>query len=118
MHDVDAIDLYWRPGCGFCRALEADLANVNLAIRRHNIWEDEAAAAFVRSVANGNEVVPTVAVTFAQADGSLCVSPPTLANPCFATVSVTMVWRTITPWPLIPNTFTFDRATIMRMVNY
>lgn len=61
---------------------------------------------------------PAVAVTFAQANGSLCVSPPTLANPCFATVSVTMVWRTITPWPLIPNTFTFDRATVMRMVNY
>ena len=62
--------------------------------------------------------VPTVVATFAQSNGSACVSPPTLANPCFATVSVTMVWRTITPWPMIPNTFTFDRATIMRMVNY
>ena len=70
MHDVDAIDLYWRPGCGFCRALEADLANVKLAIRRHNIWEDEAAAAFVRSVANGNEVVPTVSVA-----GTALVNP-------------------------------------------
>ena len=65
-----------------------------------------------------DSTVPTVVATFAQANGSACVSPPTLANPCFATVSVTMVWRTITPWPLIPNTFTFDRATIMRMVNY
>lgn len=62
MQDVDAIDLYWRPGCGFCRALETELAQTDLVIRRHNIWEDEAAAAFVRSVANGNEVVPTVAI--------------------------------------------------------
>lgn len=58
---VDAIDLYWRPGCGFCRALETELATTSLPIRRHNIWEDESAAAFVRSIADGNEVVPTVA---------------------------------------------------------
>lgn len=58
---VEAIDLYWRPGCGFCRALEADLSPTSLPIRRHNIWEDESAAAFVRSVADGNEIVPTVA---------------------------------------------------------
>ena len=66
-----------------------------------------------------DSTVPTVAVQFKQADGTTdCVSPPTLAAPCFATVSVRMTWRTITAWPLIPNTFTFDRATIMRMVNY
>jgi len=65
-----------------------------------------------------NSTVPVVTVVFAQSDGSTCVSPPTLANPCFATVSVRMTWRTITAWPLIPNTFVFDRATIMRMVNY
>ena len=28
----------------------------------HNIWEDAEAAAFVRSVASGNETVPTVVV--------------------------------------------------------
>ena len=65
-----------------------------------------------------DSTVPTVTVTFAQSGGATCVSPPTLANPCFATVSVRMTWRTITAWPLIPNTFTFDRATVMRMVNY
>ena len=66
-----------------------------------------------------DSTVPTVTVQFKQGDGTTdCVSPPTLANPCFATVSVRMTWRTITAWPLIPNTFTFDRATIMRMVNY
>lgn len=61
---------------------------------------------------------PTVTVAFAKSDGTTCVSPPTLSNPCFATVSVRMTWRTITAWPLIPNTFVFDRATVMRMVNY
>ena len=61
---------------------------------------------------------PIVSVSFAQIDGSTaCVNPPTLANPCFATVRVQMTWRTITAWPLIPNTFAFDRSTTMRMVS-
>jgi Flp pilus assembly protein TadG len=66
-----------------------------------------------------DSAVPTVDVTFALINGvSTCVSPPTLASPCFATVRVRMTWRTITAWPLIPNTFNFDRSTTMRMVNY
>ena len=66
-----------------------------------------------------DSTVPTVTVTFTQINGiSACISPPTLATPCFATVRVQMTWRTITAWPLIPNTFNFDRSTTMRMVNY
>lgn len=61
---------------------------------------------------------PTVTVTFAQVDGiTTCLNPPTLATPCFATVRVQYTWRTITAWPLIPNTFTFDRQTRVRMVS-
>jgi Flp pilus assembly protein TadG len=57
-----------------------------------------------------------VNVTFAKADGSTaCANPPTVADPCFATVRVRYTFRTITPWPLIPNTFNFDRTTTMRM---
>jgi mycoredoxin len=33
-----------------------------LAFEKRNIWEDPDYAAFVRSVANGNEVVPTLVV--------------------------------------------------------
>jgi Flp pilus assembly protein TadG len=62
---------------------------------------------------------PTVTVTFKQSDGvTTCVSPPTLTHPCFATVQVQMTWHTITAWPLIPNTFSFDRSTTMRMIAY
>ena len=35
---------------------------LDVPMEMHNIWEDPAAAAFVRSVANGNETVPTVMV--------------------------------------------------------
>jgi mycoredoxin len=54
--------MYWRPGCGFCSALKARFERAELAYTAVNIWDDPDAAAFVRSVANGNEVVPTVTV--------------------------------------------------------
>ncbi len=61
MSDVE-VEFYWRPGCGFCAALERPLAKSGFNVRAVNIWEDPAAAARVREVANGNEVVPTVFV--------------------------------------------------------
>ncbi len=57
-----AIDFYWRPGCGFCMMLDRKLSSSNVPMTKHNIWDDEDASAFVRSVANGNETVPTVVV--------------------------------------------------------
>jgi len=43
-------------------ALRADLALRGIAAKWVDIWEDDDAAAFVRSVNSGNEVVPTVRV--------------------------------------------------------
>ena len=60
--DTPSVDLYWRPGCGFCVRLMRQLDQVGLVTDRHDIWEDPAAAEVVRSVANGNETVPTVVV--------------------------------------------------------
>ena len=57
---------------------------------------------------------PTVDVTFARDDGTTCANPPTVNIPCFATVRVRHSFRTVTPWPLIPNQFLFDRRTTMR----
>lgn len=56
------VELYWRPGCGFCAVLVRQLDRLGLSYEPHNIWEEPDAAAFVRSVANGNETVPTVRV--------------------------------------------------------
>lgn len=58
----DTITVFWRPGCGFCAGLLRGLERHDLSFDRVNIWEDEEAAAFVRSVADGNETVPTVRV--------------------------------------------------------
>lgn len=62
--------LYWRPGCLFCVALRARLSFSGLRYRRVNIAGDPAAAAFVRSVADGNETVPTADVA-----GRVLVNP-------------------------------------------
>jgi mycoredoxin len=56
------VTMYWRPGCGFCSMLRRDLTKLGVAFAEINIWDEPDAAAFVRSVANGNEIVPTITV--------------------------------------------------------
>ena len=57
-----------------------------------------------------------VTVSEAQTDGvTACVHPPTSLTPCFVTVRVTYTFRTVTPWPLVPNVANFDRTTIFQM---
>lgn len=58
----------------------------------------------------------TVTVTYKQLDGSTCTDPPTPSTPCYATVRVRYTFRTVTPWPLIPNVANFDRSTTMRTI--
>ncbi|OBJ42823.1 NrdH-redoxin [Mycolicibacterium mucogenicum] len=58
----EVVEVYWRPGCPYCRALLGPLRRSGLALQEINIWEDPAAAARVRSVAGGDETVPTVFV--------------------------------------------------------
>ncbi len=69
-HDDAGVTVYWRPGCVFCQRLRLVLWARRLHPRMVNIWEDAEAAAFVRSVADGNETVPTVVI-----DGTAHVNP-------------------------------------------
>lgn len=62
-----------------------------------------------------NATSANVTVTKAQGDGvTACVSPPTITTPCFVSVRVVYPWRTITAWPFVPNSGTFDRTTTVR----
>jgi mycoredoxin len=54
--------MYWRPGCGFCSRLRHRLDSLGISYAEVDIWSDPDGAAFVRSVANGNETVPTLAI--------------------------------------------------------
>jgi len=60
--DTEGIIVYSRPGCPFCFSLRGGLRRAGLPFREVNIWDDPNAAAFVRSVASGNETVPTVSI--------------------------------------------------------
>ena len=57
-----AVHFYWRPGCPFCMMLRRGLAKIGIETIEHNIWDEPADAAVVRSYANGNETVPTVVI--------------------------------------------------------
>jgi len=59
---ITAVTLYWRPWCPYCTRLRWQLRRVRLSVREVNIWKDAAAAARVRDITGGDEVVPTVAV--------------------------------------------------------
>lgn len=56
------ITVYWRPGCPFCGMLFRQLERHEITHDRVNIWDEPDAAAVVRSIARGNETVPTVVV--------------------------------------------------------
>ncbi|MDI5964475.1 glutaredoxin domain-containing protein [Streptomyces sp. SL13] len=58
----DGVVVYWRPMCTYCLKLLLLLRFTRLRYTKVNIWKDPGAAAFVRSVADGNETVPTVTV--------------------------------------------------------
>lgn len=59
---LDGVEFYWRPGCPFCSGLERKLSKLGVPMNKHNIWDNPDYAATVRSIANGNETVPTVVI--------------------------------------------------------
>lgn len=59
---ADGLEVYWRPGCGFCTRLFRHLERAGVSVRLHNIWEDDEARRFVRRHNRGNETVPTVSL--------------------------------------------------------
>lgn len=59
---VQAVEVFWRPGCPYCSMLRRGLARRGVAATWRDIWDDEDARGFVRSVNGGCETVPTVRV--------------------------------------------------------
>ncbi|SRR6266498_5650118 len=53
---------YTRPRCPYSFRLRRALKQRGLPFREVDIWQDSAAAAQVRAVADGNETVPTLRI--------------------------------------------------------
>lgn len=60
--DSAEVVVYWRPGCPFCSRLLRWIDRNQVAVERHDIWEDPEAAAAVRAITGGDETVPTVVI--------------------------------------------------------
>ena len=75
--------VYWRRMCGFCVRLMGALEEAGIKVEYRDIWEDPTAAAFVRSVNDGAETVPTVVLP----DGRTVTNPPPEALVAHLTVS-------------------------------
>ena len=94
------VQFYWRPGCPFCVTLRRGLRRRGIPVDAVNIWEDPDAAARVRSVADGNETVPTVFIgrqalvnpSVAQVESALREEAPDLAAQLDATSGRRWVW--------------------------
>lgn len=56
------VTVFWHPGCPYCSSLRRGLRRAAVEAEEINIWEHPDAAARVRSLAHGNETVPTVVV--------------------------------------------------------
>jgi mycoredoxin len=54
--------IYWRKGCPFTKRLRLMLGKRGADAVWVDIWADPDGAAFVRSVNDGNETVPTVVI--------------------------------------------------------
>lgn len=74
-----------------------------------------AAVAEINRTPTANATASDVTVTKAQTDGvTACVSPPTVATPCYISVRVRYPWSTVIAWPLLPSSGQFDRTTSIR----
>ncbi|WP_328701812.1 glutaredoxin domain-containing protein [Aestuariimicrobium ganziense] len=60
--DQGGVVVYHRPGCGYCARLIRSVGRLAERATWVDIWADEDAAAYVRSVNDGNETVPTVVI--------------------------------------------------------
>ncbi len=58
----ETLTLYWRPGCPYCLKLKTRLRLGGIPFDPVNIWAAQDAAAVVRSVNGGDELVPTVRI--------------------------------------------------------
>jgi glutaredoxin len=74
---VPELTIYTRPGCPYSARLRARLRLARIPFASVDIHQDAAAAAVVRSVNGGDELVPTVRITGGP-DGERF-----LANPSF-----------------------------------
>jgi mycoredoxin len=73
-----SVTMYSTTWCGYCNRLKSQLDREGIAYTEINIEEDPSSAAYVESVNNGNQTVPTVLVTGVGGGQSVMTNPSLL----------------------------------------
>ncbi|MEO3763115.1 mycoredoxin [Streptomyces sp. B8F3] len=74
------VTMYSTTWCGYCRRLKSQMDREGIAFEEINIEQDPDSAAYVESVNNGNQLVPTVVVVPRQGGESVAMPNPSLAQ--------------------------------------
>ncbi|MDH6112693.1 mycoredoxin [Kitasatospora sp. MAP12-15] len=73
-----SVTMYSTTWCGYCQRLKKQLDREGIAYTEINIEQDPASAAFVESVNDGNQTVPTLLVTPAGGGEPVAMTNPSL----------------------------------------
>lgn len=74
------VTMYSTTWCGYCRRLKSQMDREGIPFEEINIEQDPESAAYVESVNNGNQLVPTVVVVPRQGGASVAMPNPSLAQ--------------------------------------
>lgn len=74
------VTMYSTTWCGYCRRLKSQMDREGIPFEEVNIEQDPDSAAYVESVNNGNQLVPTVVVVPRQGGDSVAMPNPSLAQ--------------------------------------
>ncbi|AUH40754.1 MULTISPECIES: mycoredoxin [unclassified Streptomyces] len=74
------VTMYSTTWCGYCRRLKSQMDREGIPFEEINIEQDPDSAAYVESVNNGNQLVPTVVVVPRQGGESVAMPNPSLAQ--------------------------------------
>ncbi|GAA1509609.1 mycoredoxin [Streptomyces synnematoformans] len=74
------VTMYSTTWCGYCRRLKSQMDREGIPFEEINIEQDPDSAAYVESVNDGNQLVPTVVVVPRQGGDSVAMPNPSLAQ--------------------------------------
>jgi mycoredoxin len=74
------LTMYSTSWCGYCHRLKSQFDREGIAYQVVDIEQDEASAAFVRSVNGGNQTVPTIRIVPADGGDEIVMTNPSIVQ--------------------------------------
>jgi mycoredoxin len=74
------LTMYSTSWCGYCHRLKSQFDREGIAYQVVDIEQDEASAAFVRSVNGGNQTVPTIRIVPEDGGDEIVMTNPSIVQ--------------------------------------